>query len=133
MTGGINWLAVVLATAGAMATGFVWYSPALFVKPWMRELGKSPAQMGNPAKSMLTAVVMHLVTATCMAFLFGQLDVQGVPDAIATATLLWAGFSGATQFATDRFQGATVKLSLIVGGHALVTFWVMGTILVLMS
>ena len=133
MLGGINWLAVVLAMVGAMVTGFVWYSPPLFVKPWMRELGKSPEQMGNPAKSMATAVILHLITATCMAFLFRQLEVQSVPDAIATATLLWVGFSGATQFATDRFQGATVKLSLIVGGHALVTFWVMGAILVLMA
>jgi hypothetical protein len=68
-----------------------------------------------------------------MAFLFRQLEVQSVPDAIATATLLWVGFAGTTQFATDRFQGASVKLSLIVGGHALVAFWVMGAILVLMS
>ena len=133
MTMETNWVAVVVAMVGAMATGFIWYSPALFVKPWMRELGKTPEQMGNPAKAMITAVIMHLVTATCMAFLFAQLQVEGIPDAIATATLLWAGFSGATQFSTDRFQGATVKLSLIVGGHALVTFWVMGVILVAMT
>ena len=37
MTMEINWVAVVVAMVGAMATGFIWYSPALFVKPWMRE------------------------------------------------------------------------------------------------
>ncbi len=133
MEGAINWLAVAVATVGAMVAGFVWYSPPLFVKPWMRELGKTPEQMGNPGKAMLTAVVMHMVTAICMALIFRAVNVEGVPDAIATATVLWAGFSGATQFATDRFQGASVKLSLIVGGHALLTFWVIGAILVLMS
>ena len=133
MEGAINWVAVFAAMVGAMVTGFIWYSPVLFVKPWMRELGKTPAQMGNPAKAMLTAVVMHLVTAICMALIFRAVNVEGVPDAIATATVLWAGFAGATQFAADRFQGASVKLSLIVGGHTLVTFWVMGAILVLMS
>ena len=104
MEGAINWVAVLVAMVGAMVTGFIWYSPVLFVKPWMRELGKTPAQMGNPAKAMLTAVVMHLVTAICMALIFRAVNVEGVPDAIATATVLWAGFAGATQFAADRFH-----------------------------
>ncbi len=35
----LNWLAVLLAAISAVVLGFLWYSPLLFAKPWMREMG----------------------------------------------------------------------------------------------
>ena len=42
MLEGVTWLGVVLAMAGAMAWGSLYYSPVMFMKPWIAEIGKSP-------------------------------------------------------------------------------------------
>ena len=38
----LNLLAVLVAAISTMVVGFVWYSPILFAKPWMREMGYDP-------------------------------------------------------------------------------------------
>src|SRR6266851_4251343 len=50
----INLLAVLVAAISTMAVGFLWYSPLLFAKPWMREMGYDPndkARMEEMKKS----------------------------------------------------------------------------------
>jgi hypothetical protein len=38
----INLPAVLVATISTMVVGFLWYSPLLFAKPWMKEMGYDP-------------------------------------------------------------------------------------------
>src|SRR5258708_40256388 len=38
----LNWLAILVAAICTMVVGFLWYSPLLFAKPWMREMGYDP-------------------------------------------------------------------------------------------
>jgi hypothetical protein len=38
----INLPAVLVATIYTMVVGFLWYSPLLFAKPWMKEMGYDP-------------------------------------------------------------------------------------------
>jgi len=38
----LNLLAVLVAAISTMVVGFLWYSPILFAKPWMREMGYDP-------------------------------------------------------------------------------------------
>jgi Protein of unknown function (DUF1761) len=38
----LNWLAILVAAISTMIVGFLWYSPFLFAKPWMREMGYDP-------------------------------------------------------------------------------------------
>ena len=38
----LNWLAIVVAAISTVIVGFLWYSPLLFAKPWMREMGYDP-------------------------------------------------------------------------------------------
>ena len=35
----VNLLAVLVCGVAAMAVGFLWYSPLLFAKPWVKEMG----------------------------------------------------------------------------------------------
>jgi hypothetical protein len=35
----LNWLAILVAAISTMVVGFLWYSPLLFAKAWMREMG----------------------------------------------------------------------------------------------
>ena len=45
----LNLLAILVAAIATMIVGFLWYSPLLFAKPWMREMGCDP----EPAERML--------------------------------------------------------------------------------
>src|SRR5260370_41188770 len=38
----LNWLAILVAAISTMVVGFLWYSPLLFAKAWMREMGYDP-------------------------------------------------------------------------------------------
>src|SRR5260370_10712032 len=38
----LNWLAILVAAISTMVVGFLWYSPLLFAKPWMKEMGYDP-------------------------------------------------------------------------------------------
>jgi hypothetical protein len=38
----LNWLAILAAAISTMIVGFLWYSPLLFAKAWMREMGYDP-------------------------------------------------------------------------------------------
>ncbi len=38
----LNWLAILVAAVSSLAAGFLWYSPMLFAKPWMHEMGYDP-------------------------------------------------------------------------------------------
>ena len=38
----LNYLAVLVAALTSIILGFLWYSPLLFAKPWMREMGYDP-------------------------------------------------------------------------------------------
>jgi hypothetical protein len=41
----IDWLAILIATVAAFLLGGLWYSPALFGKPWQRLAGLSDADV----------------------------------------------------------------------------------------
>jgi len=38
----LNWLAILVAAISTMVVGFLWYSPLLFAKAWMREMATIP-------------------------------------------------------------------------------------------
>ena len=38
----LNWIHVATATLANFMLGWAWFSPLLFVKPWLRGLGKNP-------------------------------------------------------------------------------------------
>ena len=61
---GINWLAVLLATASAFLLGGIWYGP-LFKRAWCRENGTDPdaPPKGHPGKVFGIAILAAFVAA----------------------------------------------------------------------
>src|SRR3989442_13985646 len=67
----INLLAVLVAAVSTMVVGFLWYSPVLFAKPWMREMGYDPndkARMEEMKKSAGPAYGGSFVASLGSAF-----------------------------------------------------------------
>ena len=59
--GDLDWLAILVATAGAMVLGFLWYGP-LFGKAWASK-SKVGSQTGTPGKMLLTGLYYLIFNA----------------------------------------------------------------------
>ena len=133
---GINWLAVLAAAIVCMVVGFIWYSPALFARPWMIASGYDPddktrlAEMKAGAGKMYgLAFVASLLQAAMLAKLIA---VTGVYDALHGAKMgvgIWLGFVMTVQLTGALFGRQKMRLFLINTGYQLVCYAAMGALL----
>ena len=78
-----------------MAVGALWYSPVLFLKPWLRLSGVSDGQM---KKGFAKAIVTDLVLSLFMAFVLLHAIRYALPTshsvvlAMSVGFLNWLGF-----------------------------------------
>jgi hypothetical protein len=132
----VNLLAVLVAAISTMIVGFLWYSPILFAKPWMREMGYDPedkARIKEMQKSAGPAYagsfVASLISAFVLALFFRWLRVSGIHYGLVTSFHVWLGFVATVQFTDALFQKKSMKLFAINTGFQLLCFLVMGAIL----
>jgi hypothetical protein len=83
---GVNLLAVLVSALATMVAGFVWYSPALFAKPWTILMGYDPndkAKMAELQKGAGPSYAMSLIASVLAAFVLGKiLQVSQVTSAV---------------------------------------------------
>src|SRR3989442_15921473 len=102
-----NYLAVLVAAFAVFVLGWLWYSPLLFYKPWMRLRGMDPvAAMAGaemPGGKLLIELVRCLVLAYVIARFGALLGITsclgaghlglfsrlGFPVILLTGTVLW--------------------------------------------
>jgi hypothetical protein len=134
----INWLAVIVAAVSMMVLGFLWYSPILFAKPWMREMGYDPndkARMEEMKKKAGPAygasMVAALLSAFTLALFFAFMRVDTLQHGLEIAFHVWLGFVATVQLTTVLFMGQSLKLFAINTGYQLASYLAMAAILFL--
>jgi hypothetical protein len=134
----LNWLAVLVAAVTSMILGFLWYSPLLFAKAWVREMGydlNDKAKMEEMRKSAGPAYagsfVASLLSAFTLALIFHGMRVEEVHFGIMASFHIWLGFVATVQFTGALFAKQSMKLFAINTGYQLVCYVVMGIILTL--
>jgi len=132
----LNWLAILVAAISTMVVGFLWYSPILFAKPWMREMGYDPndkAKVQEMQKSAGPAYsgsfVASLVSAFTLALILHGLRGEDLHFGIMASFHIWLGFVATVQFTGALFMKQSMKLFAINTGYQLVCYLVMGSIL----
>jgi hypothetical protein len=125
----INWLAVAAAALSTFVVGGLWYSPALFARPWMRANGLSEERLrqGGVGKVFGGAAVLALVMAVNLAFFLGK-D-AGAAWGAGAGALAGVGWVGAGLGTLYLFERRPLALFLINGGYMAVAFTLMGTII----
>lgn len=133
----INLVAVLVASIVSMALGFLWYSPMMFAKPWMKLMGYSAESMKKAQKemgkmygisfvlSLLTAYVMAHVMALSKSFY----HYSGVTTGMTTAFWMWLGFVMPVQATSEIFGSKKWNLLGINTGYQLVSLLGMGVVL----
>jgi hypothetical protein len=120
----VNYLAVLVAAVAVFVLGWLWYSPLLFYKPWMRLRGLDPvaamagAQM--PAGKLLIEVGRCLVLAYVLARFVALLGVSGWMGAVHVGLLLWIGFPVILLAGSVLWDNVPWKVAAIHAGDWLV-------------
>jgi len=133
----LNWLAILVAAISTMVVGFLWYSPLLFAKPWMKEMGYDPNDKGKTEEMKKTAgpayawsFVASLLSAFTLALFLHWVRVEDLHVGIMASFHIWLGFVATVQFTGALFMKQSVKLFGINTAYQLVCYLVMGAILV---
>jgi len=132
----INLLAVLVAATSTMVVGFLWYSPLLFAKAWVREMGYDPndkARMEEMKKSAGPAYggsfVASLVSAFVLALFLHWLRAESLHLGLVVGFHVWLGFVATVQLTGVLFMKQSTKLFAINTGYQLVCYLVMSAIL----
>ncbi len=131
----VNYLAVLVAGVVIFVLGGLWYSKALFAKPWMALMGKSEEEIkAAGAKSgmgalLAMAFVCGLLIAWAMAVVINHFPPFTLTRAAAVGLFCWVGFAAPTSFATAVFSMTPKRLWLINSAYNAVSFVVAALIL----
>ncbi len=127
----IEWVAVIVATAAAMAIGFAWFS--LLAEPWMRAVGTTREEIGEGPRPSVYAVttLLQLVTAVALAIVVDWGGADTFAEGILVGFLAWAGFVATRKGISSLFERRARNLFAIDAGHDLVVLLVMGVVLAL--
>ena len=128
----VNMLAVLLCAVSSLVLGGIWYSPALFAKPWQRAAGLSEerAASGNLVMIFSLSFLLSLIAAFLFAMFLGREFGLGPSIAAgASAGLCWVAASFGINY---LFERRPLRLWLINGGYHTLQFTLFGLILGLM-
>src|SRR5436190_1844431 len=132
---GVNLWAVLVAAVATMPLGFLWYSPLLFARPWMKLMGYDPndkAKLQEMQKGAGKLYAMTFVATLISAFVLAKIveisTVNQVPYAPKIGFAVWLGFVMTVQLTDMLFGKRPVKLFLINTGYQLVCYLTMAVI-----
>src|SRR5260370_1159187 len=134
----LNWLAILVAAISTMVVGFLWYSPVLFAKPWMKEMGYDPNDKAKTEEMKKTAgpayggsFVASLISAFTLALILHGLRAEDLHFGLMASFHILLGFVATVQFTRALFTKQSMKLFGINTGYQLLFYLVMGVILTL--
>lgn len=125
-----NYLAVLAATVSTFLLGGLWYSPALFGRAWLREMGFPPdsaPNAGGTARIMGASFGLELIMAINLAAFIGTKASLGF--GVLAGAAAGFGWVGAALGVTYLFERKSLRLFLINAGYHGVAFTLMGAIL----
>jgi hypothetical protein len=128
--GDINYVIVIIAAIVSMGLGFLWYSPFVLGKRFMKETGMTQEEcdeyMKNGGKQKMAKTygivfVFSVITSLVVYGLFYSLIIVGIGGFILTAFLLWLGFSFPVALNHVLFGKDSIALMAITSGFQLLS------------
>src|SRR3972149_4264711 len=130
----VNWIAVLVSAVASMVVGFIWFSPPLFQKAYLAEIGKTAeAAAAIPPTNYLISFILAIVEAVILSSLIGAMANPGVGAGLAAGFMGWLGFVATTSGANTLFGDNKFRLWYVQNGNHLLTLLVMRAIIGLMG
>jgi len=125
---GLNWWAILVATAAAFALGYVWYGP-VFGKAWLAALGKTEDEIQPSPTPFVVSFIAALATCIVVAALMGGLGLTGIGNGAVLGLLTGVAFIAASMASDTAFCGWGWKLWAIQAGYRVAYSIIMGAII----
>jgi len=127
---------IVILAAGLAAWifGAVWYT--VLAKPWQRAMGLNPDDCKDKKMPMAPMVASFLVAVVMSGVLYHLLATLGVRGLIPSATMgliLGAGLLLSSTLVNNLFQGRSLVLTAIDGGHWTLALVIESVVIALLS
>ena len=131
----VNYLHVLVAAVVVFVLGWLWYSPLLFFKPWMRLRGQDPvAAMAGakmPGGKLLVELVRCLLLAYVIARFVALLGISSWLMAVHFGFMVWIGFPVIILTGSVLWENTPWKVAAIHAGDWLVKLLVISVIVTL--
>jgi hypothetical protein len=131
--GQLNWLAVIVGSIIYFALGALWYSNALFAKPWQRAIGWDTTQP-TPEQNPLTYVVpfvAYLVMAITTGMIARATGSDTLADGVVLGLITGVGYALALSFVSAFFTPTAkqpMTLFAITGAYNFIGFVILAVI-----
>lgn len=124
----INLWGILAAAVAFYALGALWYSPAMFSKPW-QELVGPPQQKRTLAEGMIVNAFGTLIAAAGLAVLIVGGGWRNWVDGLGIGALCGVGFSLTVLLNGVAYEGRPVNLFFLNAAYQVIGFCLMGAIL----
>ena len=132
----VNYVAVIVATVAAFVLGWLWYSPLLFYKPWMRLRGLDPVAAMTGAKMPMGKLVIELLRCFVLSYVIARfvalLGVSSWMGAVHFGFFVWLGFPVIILTGSVLWENIPWKVAAIHAGDWLVKMLVIPIIVTAM-
>lgn len=118
-------LNVFLAALASFVIGWLWYSPLLFGKIWMKEVWshqKMEGKASDAIRSMSISIALQVFAAASMAhflFLESPDGLSSYGQAVETSLWIWGAFMLPLNLSGFLWEGRKFKLAAISAGQSL--------------
>jgi hypothetical protein len=122
-------LPIVGAAVAKIVLAALWYSPALFLRPWQRMSGITAAQMQERMGSTLAVdVVGSFLMAFVLAYAIGYAEATTALQGLVIGFWIWLGFIVVATIHTVTYERKPFVLFLLHNGYHLLSLVVMSVI-----
>lgn len=134
----VNYIGVIAAGIASMVLGFLWYSPYVLGKQWMKEKGLTAQKLKSAQKEMgilygisfVVSLVMAYVLSHVMALSQNFYNYSMLQTGLTSAFFMWLGFIMPVQVTATIFSDdKNWKLFGIDSGYQLVSVLAMGVVI----
>ncbi|MCE3278123.1 MAG: hypothetical protein K0S44_314 [Bacteroidetes bacterium] len=117
----INYLALAVSAIVYFALGALWYSPVLFQKPWVQNVGRTEEQLRSGSKIVfLYTFFALLVICFVTAFIIWMLGTPNCVSAIKVGLFISVGYTTTVVAINNWYGQRPAKLTLIDAGYHVV-------------
>jgi hypothetical protein len=127
----VNNLAILVSGIILWILGAIWYSPALFAKPWMQLLGikREEGKRDGLLLGMTASFIGDLVLSFVLTYIIMWSHTTGFARGGVVGVLVWMGFIAAPNLPQGLYEKRPFKLFAINSGYWLVGLFIVGGLL----
>jgi hypothetical protein len=130
----LDYLHVLVVTVAGFMLGWLWFSPVLFVKPWLAEMKYTEEHMQAAAKDgmakyMIRAFLYTLLSTFGLAVLIAMRGAPNWKHGVALGAFIGVFGPGMRMLSNGVWEKRSCKLLAITVGHEVVLYALQGVIL----